>query len=324
MNGDDKLLAHDRPEAPLAERIETLLADQRARWPALAEGEASLASLETKELQAADGRVIVQANPGRRRSTHAKVDAKSLAERPCFLCPVNMPDEERGIAWRDLVLLPNPYPILPQHLTIPSREHRPQRLEGRVEMLVELARAAGPGLAVFYNGPRCGASAPDHFHFQACASESLPAFDEAPSGTGHERRAITAFGRQMLVFASPQGADVAADLQATLDVLSRDATPGDEPMVNALVTVRDDRVVAALFPRSAHRPSCYFAEGDARLAISPAALEMAGVLVVAEPEQLPRVDAAAVRRIYEEVSLGANRFDALIETLSRQGIILEK
>lgn len=311
-----KLLPQDRPDVPLAERIDALLADQRAAWPAMAEGEASLASLETKVLRAADGRVLVQANPGRRRSTHAQVDPKAIAARPCFLCPANMPVEEQGIAWRDLVILPNPYPILPRHCTIPSRGHTPQRLAGRVELLLELAEAAGPSLAVFYNGPRCGASAPDHFHFQACDASALPVFDEPMSSGNRQRRAVTSFGRTFLIFASPDRADVAADLNLALQQLSANTQSDDEPMVNVLATMRGDRLIAALFPRAAHRPMCYTAPEPARVAISPAALEMAGVLVVAEPEHFPRVDAAVARRIYEEVSLDSPRFDRLAVALS--------
>ncbi len=324
MNWSAKLLDGDRPEAPLDERIDALFAAQRVGWPALAEGEAALASLETKALEAEDGRILVQANPGRRRSTHAKVDAQSVAERPCFLCPANMPTEERGIAWRHLVILPNPYPILPRHSTIPSREHAPQRLAGRVQLLLELAQAAGPELAVFYNGPRCGASAPDHFHFQACDGRALPVFETELRGQGRERRASTSFGRAIVLFASPDLADVAADLNATLDVLSRSASPGEEPKINLVATIREGRIVAALFPRSAHRPSCYFALGADRVAISPAALEMSGVLVVAEPEHFSRVDAAVARRIYQEVSFNAAQFDELVEDLARRQIILER
>jgi ATP adenylyltransferase/5',5'''-P-1,P-4-tetraphosphate phosphorylase II len=226
-----------------------------------------------------------------------------------------MPAEERGIAWGDYVIAPNPYPILPLHVTIPHREHTPQRLAGRVGDLLELAAAAGPEFVVFYNGPRCGASAPDHFHFQACAAAGLPAFEEWPDATGHERRGRTAFGRSMLLAASENAGAVEADVNRVLELLA-DESPGDvEPMVNLLATRRGKRVMAALFPRAAHRPSCYFAEGEARLAISPAALEMAGVLVVADAEQLLRADATAARHIYQEVSIEPERFAQLISSL---------
>jgi hypothetical protein len=315
MSWERVLLAEDDARAPLARRIETLFAQQRAAWPALADGEASLASLATRELEENGARVVVQANPGRRRSTHAKVDAKSIAQRACFLCPDNMPAEERGIAVGDLVLLPNPFPILSRHLTIPARDHTPQRLAGRVGALLELAAAAGPEMAVFYNGPRCGASAPDHFHFQACAAAGLPALDEWSDRVGHEHRGRIAFGRSMLLVAGEDAAEVEVDLTRALESLCRDAPAGEEPMFNLVATQRGGRVKAALFPRASHRPSCYFAEGEGRLAISPAALEMAGVLVVAEPEQLDRVDAAAARRIYEEVSIDRARFERLVDGL---------
>ena len=315
MSWERVLLPGDDARAPLARRIEALFAQQRGAWPALAEGEASLASLRTRVLEEDGARVVVQANPGRRRSTHAKVDAQSIAQRACFLCPQNMPAEERGIAVGDLVLLPNPFPILSRHVTIPARDHTPQRLAGRVRTLVELAAAAGPEFVVFYNGPRCGASAPDHFHFQACAAAGLPVLDEWPDRAGHERGGRSAFGRSMLLVAGEDLAAVEADLTRALDLLARDAPAGEEPMLNLLATHRGGRVKAALFPRAAHRPTCYFAEGEARLAISPAALEMAGVLVVAEPEQLDRVDAAAARRIYEDVSVEREQFERLLESL---------
>jgi len=311
MNWAEKLLSHDRPDAPLAERIDALLADQRVRWPALAEGEASLAALQSKSLETADGRVVVQANPGRRRSTHAKVDPQAIAARPCFLCPENMPPEERGIAWRDLVILPNPYPILPRHCTIPSRQHAPQRLTGRVAMLLELATAAGPTLAVFYNGPRCGASAPDHFHFQACAAEALPVLAAVAADPPRRRQARTSFGRNFLVLAGSDLNEVATDLRAALDLLGAQAGPGEEPMVNLLAAMVEGRLVAVLFPRAAHRPRCYGADEPLTVAVSPAALEMAGLLVVADPAHIDRIDGAVARQIYEDVSLAAGPFDAL-------------
>jgi hypothetical protein len=315
MSWERVLLAEDDPSTPLDRRLETLIGQQQATWPLLAEGVASLQSLQTRVLERAGARVVVQANPGRRRSTHAKVDARSIAERACFLCPHNMPPEERGIAVGSLVAAPNPYPILPRHVTLPDRAHTPQALTGRVATLLELAAAAGPQFVVFYNGPRCGASAPDHFHLQACAAEGLPAFDEWPLYAGHERRGHTAFGRSMLLVGGTEMSQVEADLTQALAVLAGQSSSGDEPLVNLLATRRGDRVLAALFPRRAHRPRCYFADGEARLAISPAALEMAGVLVVAEPEQLDRVDAAAAQQIFEDVSIERGPFERLLESL---------
>ena len=161
-----RILQNDRPGEGLRQRIDYLFTQQRATWPALGDGEAALEQLQRKTLVSDGESVIVQVNPARRRSTLAKTDAKAVAARPCFLCPDNMPIEERGVAFEDLVVLPNPYPILPMHCTIAGREHRPQRLLGRIDSFLRLAHEIGPDLAALYNGPRCGARRPTIFIFK--------------------------------------------------------------------------------------------------------------------------------------------------------------
>src|SRR5262249_36313577 len=156
-------------------------------------------------------------------------------------------------------------------------------------------------MAAFYNGPRCGASAPDHFHFQACSAAEIPVLQEKPvTSKGHVPESRVSFSRSMLIFASSNAADVQADIDLSPGALRELWNSDEEPMVNLLTHVRDGRFTAVLFPRGAHRPRRYFAEGAERLAISPAALEMAGILVVAEAEQMDQVDANLACEIYEE------------------------
>src|SRR3954468_11380642 len=133
----ERILQNDQPGKPLRQRIDDLFDQQRATWPTLRDGEASLQHLERKSLNDGDDSVTVQMNPARRRSTLANTDAKVIAARTCFLCPENMPPEERGVAFEDLVLLPNPFPILPLHCTIADRQHRPQQLRGRVATFLQ-------------------------------------------------------------------------------------------------------------------------------------------------------------------------------------------
>ncbi len=300
----------------LAPAVERLFESQRRDWPAFASGEAALASIQTKTLDGEDGSVTVQANPGRKRSTHAKTDAKSIAERRCFLCPENMPPEERGIAFGDLVIAPNPFPVLPMHCTIPSREHTPQRIEGRVATLLQLAGRFGPEMFVFYNGPRCGASAPDHFHFQAALAEPVPVLRDASVEIGPERvDGHESFGRRYLVLTGSDPAAVGDRIERAIGVLGELTGDGDEPMLNLIVHGRQDGLIAVLFPRAAHRPSCYFLEGPERIAVSPAALEMAGLLVCADPEDFEKVRPAEAETIYQEVSLDADRFAQLWDRL---------
>jgi len=310
------ILQNDRPGRPLGERIDELFAQQRSTWPALREGEAALSQLQRKTLSSDDGSIVVQLNPARRRSTLAKTDAKAVAARACFLCPENMPAEERGVAFEDLVILPNPYPILPLHCTIADRQHRPQQLRGRVETFLRLAKELGPEMAALYNGPRCGASAPDHFHFQAARADDIPLLKQLPKlAASRSTTPRSSFGRNFLVFGNTNLAELQADMEGATEALSRIELTPDEPMVNLVAHHDGDRFQVVLFPRAAHRPSCYFATGSDQLLVSPAVLEMCGLLVATEPDQFARIDTPIARAIYEEVSIPAGRFDQLVAAL---------
>ncbi len=305
----------------LARQIDALFAQQRENWPLLQDGLAALEQVQSKVL-AHDGRqVVVQANPGRKASTHAKVDEKTIARRPCFLCPENIPTEERGVAFGELVILPNPFPVLPRHCTIPDRTHAPQLLAGRIGTMLELARAIGPDMLVFYNGPRCGASAPDHFHFQACDAASIPLLGELPVLEHSSVCTIhQSFGRCMLVFSDRHAERMQGRIHQAVDAWSQQsgatgAAADVEPMLNLLALFRDGRHICVLFPRVAHRPACYFVDGPNKIAISPATLEMAGLLVVAELDHFDRVDATIARQIYEEVSAEETRCAQLMEAI---------
>jgi hypothetical protein len=311
MKWDRIIYAAARPGEDLSSQIDALIQYQRKNWKLFREGEEALASMKTKVFSEGDAHILVQVNPGRCKSTHAKVDPESVAKRPCFLCAENIPADERGIAFEDLVILPNPYPVLRRHFTIPSREHRPQRLEGRVSSMLELAKAMGPDMMVFYNGPACGASAPDHFHFQACSSVGVPLLDDlSPSA---EKTAYTSFGRRLLVHNHRDAGKADEYVRQVLAALS---TGEEEPLINVLAVFKDERYQTVLWPRGKHRPDCYFKEGDERVAVSPAALEMAGILVVAEPDHFDRVDQETAVSIYEEVSLDAEQFDRLKKAVS--------
>ena len=284
----------------------------------LREGEAALAHLERKTLTKDGQSVVVQVNPARRRSTLADTDAKAIAARACFLCPENMPPEERGVAFEDLVLLPNPFPVLPLHCTIAAREHCPQQLRGRIATFLHLAQEIGPEMAALYNGPRCGASAPDHFHLQSGHADSIPIL--AQLSTLASSRPIVAhssFGRNMLVFRNTNATEIAAHIERLIDALQQIERATDEPMFNLLAHFAAGRYLVTLFPRAAHRPACYFATGPGQLLISPAVLEMCGILVTTDPEHFARLDARAAQSIYEEVSISGARFADLVAKIWR-------
>ena len=196
--------------------IHGFLARQLARWPEVRNRHC--AEVFYKDLSVSGSTIRVQFNPARAVSTSAKIDAASIAARPCFLCKKNRPSQQIELPWGDYTILVNPFPIFPGHLTIVANTHTPQSLRGRVDDMRRLAKAL-PGYTVFFNGARAGASAPDHAHFQAVRSEfiSVPSF--------------------YFSYELPEGAE-----------------PEDDELINA---VCDSSGRVTVIPRRAHRPHCY-------------------------------------------------------------------
>lgn len=320
MNWQHVLAIDPGQSVPLRRRIQLLFEHQREAWPALRDGEAALHELQKKTLTLNGNSIVVQANPGRRRSTMAKTDAQSVAARPCFLCPRNMPAEERGVAFEDLVVLPNPFPVLPLHCTIAAVEHRPQLIAGRIGSFLRLAAAIGPELMALYNGPRCGASAPDHFHFQAVSAGDIPLLNElAELPRDCLVQAYTSFGRNMLVFVGTDATSVETAIEQSIKALSQLDQSNDEPKFNLMAHSQPQRLTVALFPRTAHRPARFFDQGASRLAVSPAVLEMCGILVTSEPEDFHRVMAETALAIYDEVTVPIARVLEMAASIATLG-----
>jgi ATP adenylyltransferase/5',5'''-P-1,P-4-tetraphosphate phosphorylase II len=286
-------------------------------------GTAALAAAQYKSLQVNGSEVLAQHNPQRLVSTAAQVDATSIRARRCFLCAEHLPQEERGLAWgEDFVILCNPFPVLPNHLVIAARSHRPQALTGSYGTLLDLAAALGEAYWVLYNGPACGASAPDHLHVQAGTRTLLPILHEAEHWP-HQQMvqqadqdvfALTGYRLQVLIARGSTRSTLLAWLQHAVAVLAAVTRVSDhEPLLNLLVTYEATGWTVYVFPRARHRPACYFAEDEAKLTVSPAALDLAGVLVVPDADHFTRIRAQDIARIYAEVTLDAPRFAQWME-----------
>jgi len=313
------LSGEDTPE--LRARVAALYAEQQASWPRLGEAVAGLAEVEYKRLAVRGSEVLAQFNPQRIVSTAARVDAAAIRERPCFLCADHLPPEEKGIAFgQDFVILCNPFPILRRHLVIAARGHTPQVIAGHFGVLLDLAQALGPEYFAIYNGPACGASAPDHLHFQACSREMLPLVGEVKHWPRREVAQIVdgevatlrSYRINLLVARGSERSAIAAWFERSLAHLSALTGASPEPMLNLGVTC-DREWKVFLFPRGKHRPACYDAEGEAKLTVSPAAIDLAGVLVVPEASHFARINERDAERIYSEVTLDETRFGKLIE-----------
>jgi ATP adenylyltransferase/5',5'''-P-1,P-4-tetraphosphate phosphorylase II len=282
---------------------------------------AGLARVEYKSLRARGSEVLAQFNPQRIVSTGAKVDAATIKQRPCFLCPENLPPEERGIAFgADFVALYNPFPVLPRHLVIASRRHIPQTIDGNFGTLLDLARDLGGEFFAIYNGATCGASAPDHLHFQACERNLPPIFHEIAlrekrslsNSPGVETFTLKNYRLNALIARSNDRAALIEWFDRALTRLAEVTGAGAEPMINLVVTRDDARRngwTVIVFPRAKHRPDRYFAEGDAKLTVSPAAIDLAGILVVPQPDHFAKITSQDAEEIYAEVTLGDSMFD---------------
>jgi uncharacterized protein DUF4922 len=305
--------------------IEGLAGQQLATWPMLRDAVAGLARVEYKRLRVRGSEVLAQFNPQRIVSTAAKVDAATIKQRPCFLCAENLPAEERGIAFgADFVALYNPFPVLPRHLVITSRRHIPQTIKGNFGTLLDLATDLGAEFFVVYNGAACGASAPDHLHFQACERESLPIIPEIETwerrdakscvstksnDSGVETFTLKDYRLNALIARGNNRSALIERFDRELNLLANITGAESEPMVNMVVTRDGDRWTVIIFPRGKHRPDRYFAEGDAKLTVSPAAIDLGGVLVVPQLDHFAKITSRDVEEIYAEVTLNNAVFD---------------
>ena len=281
-----------------------------------------LKHVETKKLSE---EVRLQFNPARIVSTGAKIDKKTLGERPCFLCDKNRPKEQMSQQIDELFhLLVNPFPILPVHFTIPARKHQPQAIYknyGEMHRFLSLHSE----LMVFYNGPKCGASAPDHLHFQAGTSGILPLqanwqrlsrnLTDIISLNDEEKIAVV---RDFIV---PAFVIISKSEESDETLFHRlyKSMPmrGDEtePMMNIIAWRKEDEYISVVIPREKHRPEAYFAEGDAQVMVSPGALDMSGLIITPREEDFHKLTEESATTILQECGISTEKMNSIVTKL---------
>ena len=289
--------------------------DAAARYQALAE------QVQMRDLPlGGDIRLRVQFNPSRIVSTGASIDAATLERRPCFLCSENRPAQQHALrAVRGMSLLVNPFPILPRHFTLPSLRHEPQRLGEHFLTMQRLAWNM-PSLMVFYNGPLCGASCPDHLHLQAGSRGVAPL--EADWARYASRlypdracQLLADYACPVFVLrsASPAaGVEPFRRLEAALPIHEGET----EPRMNVVCWRQGDELVTLVFPRKKHRPDCYSAPEGERLLVSPGALDMCGLLITPRQEDFQRLTPERAAAILREVTMSPEELQPILETLN--------
>jgi hypothetical protein len=301
--------------------VRTFFQEQLAEWPLAKQNYEALKKVRVRELDLGGCSVRIQFNPERMRSSAAKVDVKSIQERKCFLCPANLPAEQRGIPFGTRYqILVNPFPIFPVHLTIPDMEHTDQLIYDRFGDMLDLAEALDD-FVVFYNGPKCGASAPDHLHFQAGNKGFLPLEkdvltvkremiinnDDALCYT------LPDYHRNVIVIESKRKEKVVNQFVRIYDTLEIKAGE-KEPMLNSVTWYEKNKWIICIFPREVHRPKCYFAEGETNILLSPASVDLSGVCVLPLEKDFDKITADDIKAVFKEICVSDER---LIEILKR-------
>ncbi len=285
-----------------------------------------LRNVKTKELSLGTSTFKAQWNPARIVSTGAKIDKQTLAERPCFLCEQNRPKEQvKKTIDAQYDLLVNPYPILPIHFTIPSVKHEPQLIRNSYGEIHKLL-SEYPSMMVFYNGPKCGASAPDHAHFQGGTSGVLPlqtawqrlSRNLKPIVSLNEEESISLIEEYpcpaLLIHSKTEYGDNQLFLRLYDSLPIKEGEP--EPMMNIVSWRQDADYYSVIFPREKHRPDCYYETGDNQYIISPGALDMAGFIVTPRQEDFERLTPEIAFDILNEVSLSGEQLQRVIERLT--------
>lgn len=267
----------------------------------------------------------LQWNPARIVSTGAKIDKKTLGERPCFLCDKNRPKEQMSKQIDEKFhLLVNPFPILPVHFTIPARKHQPQLIYknyGEMHRFISLHS----DLMVFYNGPKCGASAPDHLHFQAGTNGILPLQTNWQRLSRNLTDIISLNDEEKISvvrdFIVPAFVIISKSAESDETLFRRlyKAMPqrGDEtePMMNIISWRKGEEFISVVIPREKHRPEAYFAEGDAQFVVSPGALDMSGLIITPREEDFRKLTEEKALSLLQECGVSEEKMNAIIAKL---------
>lgn len=309
--------------------LSDFLNEQVRNWPLVKGNYKGLEKVEEKAFQFDGYKIKVQLNPERIRSSAAKVDQKSIENRACFLCIDKLPKEQGGIAQGDdFVILVNPFPIIPQHFTIPKVDHVDQSFEENVSGMLSLAKNM-QGYTLFYNGPKCGASAPDHMHFQAGNKDFMPVETEysvlknlqselwIDSGI-IEMRSFSKYLRKMISIESAYEKEMKKAVSVFHRIFSAMQPEEKEPMLNVICSFVDGKYRMHLFPRKLHRPVQYFATGDQQLLISPASVDFGGVFITPRREDFEKITSDDIVDIFKQVSVDDDFFQSLCHQIMEE------
>ncbi len=291
--------------------INSFFRQEKKDWTLVRENYHSFEKVLFKSFAFDGFEIKVQFNSERFRSSGANISREEIGKRSCFLCLENRPAEQNGIIYPPYYqILVNPYPIFSQHLTIPDNRHIPQRISGRIEDMLNLADDLREYI-ILYNGPQSGASAPDHFHFQAGNKGCLPLEKDILSSKNKKLLQTESDGRVFRIddylrscfgFESENKDWLVDRFNKFYDFLQAYQQEADEPMFNIVCWKEGGQWELVVFPRKQHRPHQFYDQGEKQLLISPGVVDFAGLIITTRKEDYEKMNKDVIKDIYSQLS----------------------
>ncbi|MFO7445357.1 MAG: DUF4922 domain-containing protein [Ignavibacteriaceae bacterium] len=330
----NKLISNKQVDLYLAENnysdaAKLLLEEQKRTWEQCASGYSALNSVKVKLFNFKGFKINAQFNPKRIISSAANVDEESIKQRKCFLCAENLPEEQKGILLEDFLILCNPYPIAGGHFTISHTKHIPQRIINSFGNFLSLSKSLSKYYTLFYNGPKCGASAPDHLHFQAVNKYFMPLDSEFNHLKEHYGKIITDQesliinkiddGIRRFISIESNNKDLLTEHFKTIYILLLlHGANDDEPMMN-IHSFYEERTGwrVIIFPRAKHRPHHYFKSVEEQILLSPASADMGGICILPVEKDFNKITMNDLVEVFNEVCIDKEKYGELIENIRK-------
>lgn len=306
-----------------SEQTKLLIVDQQGSWPLFARNYQALQKVETRTIDFGSYTITIQHNPERLISSTADVEPEALSRRNCFLCLENLFEQQNGLTYKeDYLILSNPFPIFPEHFTIAKSKHIPQSIFHNFEVMLEAARDFCSYYSLFYNGPNCGASAPDHMHFQASTKNFTVTEREYSKiislhtkqiycGESVEVRFIENYLRYLICIEGRNKAELIRLFKKFYMFYEKITDENKEPMMNIACSYSDNFWRVFIFPRRAHRPFQFYEKGSKQIVISPAYIDMCGLLILPRREDFDKITKEDIVSIYNQITIDKERFEFL-------------
>ncbi len=320
--GNNEILKYGKNDN-LSLIAKTLLKHQKENWELVNKNFAALDNIKIKKFSFSNYYIKAQFNPSRIISSSANVDKKSIQKRPCFLCSNNLPETQKGINYKNkFILLCNPYPIFKEHLTIPHKDHIPQQIKDYFFDMLKITYDLKDNFFVFYNGPKCGASAPDHLHFQAGLKNSTPLESYYLELLKFSKVLINESDLKLLklnsgflnylYLQSNNIEKIEKNFIKIYDALQKYSGKNEEPLLNIFTFYDNNLWHIFVIPRKQHRPKEFFMENENKILMSPAAVDMAGLCITPRKEDFNKLSIKTIKDIYSQVLFSKEELNKIL------------